>query len=99
MAKLAYYNTSYKGLSYSRQLMLHTCPRKYEITSKTSADVFEDCITFAYGSAVGAGIQSILIGKDLTNCIFDAVVAYDYDIFAECTAREIDSKKSVFWAI
>lgn len=99
MAKLAYYNTTYKGLSYSRQLMLHTCPRKFEITAKTEADVFEDCITFAYGSSIGAGIQSILLGNDLTKVVFDTVVAYDYDIFAECTAREIDSKKSVFWAV
>lgn len=99
MAKLSYYNTTEKGLSYSRQLMLHTCPRKYEITSKTAADTFEDCITFAYGSAVGAGIQSILSGASLTKAIFDAVCAYDYDIFAECTAREIESKKSIFWVV
>lgn len=99
MAKLSYYNTTEKGLSYSRQLMLHTCPRKFEITAKTKADVFEDNITFAYGSAVGAGIQAILQGKTLDYCILDTIVAYDYDIFAECTAKEIDSKKSVFWAV
>ena len=99
MAKLGYYNVTHKGLSYSRQLMLHTCPRKYEITTKTRADVFEDSITFAYGSSVGAGIQAILNGKSLEDCIFACIVNYDYDIFAECTAKEIDSKKSVFWAV
>ena len=99
MSKLAYYNLTYKGLSYSRQLTLHLCPRKYEILAKTKANMFEDCVTFAYGSCVGRGIQSILEGKSIDRVIWDAICAYDYDIFAELTANEIDSKKSIFWAI
>lgn len=99
MSKLAYYNLTHKGLSYSRQLTLHLCPRKYEILAKTKADMFEDCVTFAYGSSVGCGIQSILAGKSLNSVLFDAICAYDYDIFAELTVNEIDSKKSVFWAV
>ena len=99
MSKLAYYNLTHKGLSYSRQLTLHLCPRKYEILAKTKANMFEDCVTFAYGSCVGRGIQSILEGKDLNRVIWDAICAYDYDIFAELTSNEIDSKKSIFWAI
>ena len=99
MSKLAYYNLTHKGLSYSRQLTLHLCPRKYEILAKTKANMFEDCVTFAYGSCVGRGIQSILEGKSLERVIWDAICAYDYDIFAELTFNEIDSKKSIFWAI
>ena len=99
MSKLAYYNLTHKGLSYSRQLTLHLCPRKYEILAKTKANMFEDCVTFAYGSCVGRGIQSILEGKSIDRVIWDAICAYDYDIFAELTANEIDSKKSIFWAI
>ena len=99
MSKLAYYNLTHKGLSYSRQLTLHLCPRKYEILAKTQANMFEDCVTFAYGSCVGRGIQSILEGKSVERVIWDAICAYDYDIFAELTSNEIDSKKSIFWAI
>ena len=69
--------------SYSLLSMLHECPRKYEL-EKLQANVsgqvvLDDLLPnldFAYGHAVGAGIQTYAATGDLTASIFAAMMAW-----------------------
>lgn len=75
------------NLSYSSLLTLHSCPRKFQLNKLNSkVEQVEDVpgsITFAYGHAVGAGIQHILQGLSYQQAIWKEFLAWDIDIFAE----------------
>ena len=89
-----------RELSYSSLLTLHACPRKYEL-SKLARDKASDSrsVTFAFGHAVGAGIQSYLLDQDLDKAILAAFLAYDYDLLDEGWASEQRAKKSFATAV
>lgn len=75
------------NLSYSSLLTLHSCPRKFELY-KLGSKVEQDedipgSITFAYGHAVGSGIQHILKGESFEQAILKEFLAWDLDLFAE----------------
>jgi len=84
-----------KNLSYSSNLTLHSCPRKFQLsklgTAKPGIDE-KSAVTFALGHTVGAGVQDILMGKDLDTVYWNSFLMWDTDLFAEDTK----SKKS-FW--
>jgi hypothetical protein len=73
-----------KLLSHSSRLLLHTCPRKYQL-SKLGASGTEDDEdtknTFGFGHLVGTGIQNILQGKDIQQVIFESFLAWERDLF------------------
>ena len=75
------------NLSYSSLLTLHTCPRKYQLYKLNSkAEQAEDIpgsVTFAYGHAVGAGIQGILEGRSIENVMFQEFLSWDIDLMAD----------------
>lgn len=75
------------NLSYSSLLTLHTCPRKFQLYKLNSkAEQAEDIpgsVTFAYGHAVGSGIQGILEHKPIGKVMFQEFLAWDLDLFAE----------------
>lgn len=83
-------------LSYSSMLQLHACPRKfqlYKLNSKVeSAEDIPGSITFAYGHAVGTGIQDLLEDKSLDQTLFNAFLAWPLDIHAEN-----DKQNKSFW--
>lgn len=58
-----------KLLSHSSTLLLHTCPRKYELV-KLRGDHEEDDQHLAFGSCVGLGIQMMLTGSSLDDIIW-----------------------------
>lgn len=88
-----------KNISHSSRTMLHTCPRKYQLdrlkARRIAADHIKEVeqgVTFAYGSAVGVGVQSVLEDKSEDQVILDTFLEWDVDLLDE-TPRQ---KKS-FW--
>ena len=89
------------ALSYSSRLLLHQCPRKYQLQklsiNLTDVELEEEGgetaqITLNFGSIVGIGIQSSLEGKSEDQCILDMFLAWEPDLFASD-----DKKKKSFW--
>ena len=88
-----------KLLSHSSRTTLHKCPRKYQLYRLSSETISlaeeketEQGVTFAYGKAVGVGIQSVLENKTEAQIIIDTFLEWDVDLLDE-TPRQ---KKS-FW--
>lgn len=95
----------YKRLSYSGGLDLHACPRKFQL-NKLQAERPENdestSVTFAYGHAMGEGIQTYLIersklGSDLAmqTALWKMFLAWDTDLCFE----NLKQKKSFFRAV
>lgn len=88
-----------KLLSHSSRTTLHKCPRKYQLYRLNSEQISleeeketEQGVTFAYGTAVGVGVQSVLENKSEKEVIMDTFLSWDVDLLHE-TPRQ---KKS-FW--
>lgn len=85
-----------KQLSYSSLLTLHSCPRKFQLDRLQAPQPELDTgssVTFAYGHAVGAGIQFAL-DKNLSQdqVIFQTFLAWDADL-----ADENPKQNKTFW--
>lgn len=98
-AQLDYYNRSYTGLSHSRQMTLDACPRKYELDSKYRLRARKGSVTFAYGHAVGAGIQAAISGMSEARTLMFTILEYDYDIDKVGNTSEQLSNKSLWHAL
>lgn len=87
-----------KLLSYSSRTTLHKCPRKfqlYRLNSKASEEEdVEQGVTFAYGHAVGVGVQATLEGMTETQIFIATFLAWDTDLL-DVNSRQ---KKS-FWEV
>jgi hypothetical protein len=67
-----------KRLSHSSLSLLHSCPRKYELTKLSDPEALEDLedldikqkLTFDFGAMVGDGCQKVLAGVDLETITF-----------------------------
>lgn len=84
--------------SYSMQGILHTCPRKFQITKMRAATAPEETeregnTTFAFGHAVGAGVAVYDQTHDLDEAIFAAFLAWDIDLLQEPELRERGPRK------
>lgn len=107
-------NTSDKGYralvahgnvtSYSKLEILHECPRKYELDQFSAAvDVAEldreFNADFAFGHAVGAGIQTFAVTNDLNASLLAAWMAWKGDWDAEKLDKQgRPTGKSLTWA-
>lgn len=76
-----------KLLSYSFQTLLHTCPRKYQLTRIRATQDEQDPLvsnnqnlTFAFGHIVGSGIQDVMCEKDYNTVVFNMFLAYHADL-------------------
>lgn len=76
-----------KLLSHSSRTNLHKCPRKYQLYRQSAQQVsmadekeVEQGVTFAYGKAVGVGVQSVLEGKTEQQIIMDTFLEWDTDL-------------------
>lgn len=76
-----------KLLSYSFQSLLHTCPRKYQLSRiRATQDESDPLVssnqnlTFAFGHIVGSGIQDVMIGLPYDRVIFNMFLAYHADL-------------------
>lgn len=76
-----------KQLSYSSMLTLHTCPRRFQLYKLGGrVELVEDVpgsLTFAYGHAVGTGIQNLMEGLTIQECIWREFLAWDVDLLAD----------------
>lgn len=78
-----------KKLSYSARLLLHACPRKFQLyrlnaeatTPDDEVDIPQS-VTFAFGTIVGVGIQEILAGKTLDTAIYQMFLQWEPDLDA-----------------
>lgn len=87
------------NLSYSSRNTLHTCARKfqlYRLNSKAeeSVDLLQS-LTFAYGHAVGLGVQDIFEGKSLPEVIWNMFTHWDVDL----ELRNDKQNKSFYGAV
>lgn len=77
-----------KQLSYSSLLQLHNCPRKFQLHKLGSQQVAvlddnQSPLTFAYGHAVGLGIQMAMEGKSESEILFALFQQWDVDLYEE----------------
>ena len=89
--------------SYSQVELFHGCPRKYflakheameKVRLRTGEGIQEN-IDFAFGHAVGAGVQSFLLYRNLDDAIFECATAWRAD-FEDSLPKK---KKSLWQAI
>lgn len=95
----------FSRLSYSGLQDLHSCPRKFQLNKLQAERGEQDLstsVTFAFGHAVGEGIQQYLIGRDLFDeelafqtALWKMFLAWDCDLLAENDKQ----KKSFFRAV
>lgn len=84
-------------VSYSSTLDLHACPRFFQL-HRLEAPRQEDessNVTFAYGHAVGEGIQEYLIHKDLKKTLWTMFHHWEVDLLDENEKQQ----KSFFHAV
>lgn len=85
-----------RQLSYSSLLTLHSCPRKFQLDRLQAPQPELDTgssVTFAYGHAVGAGIQFALDSRlSADQVIFQTFLAWDADL-----ADENPKQNKTFW--
>lgn len=95
MALLDYGKRDGYGLSYSRLLTLNLCPRKFQLENIFGLAVRESNTTFAFGHAVGAGVQALVEHGDLNRALLSVMTAWDVGMYDE----EHKSKKSLWYAV
>jgi hypothetical protein len=75
-----------KQLSYSSNLTLHSCPRKYQLyklgTRPDQEEDYDSSITFAFGHLVGLGIQEVFEGKPLKQIIWNCFLMWEPHLLA-----------------
>lgn len=92
------YNNLLKYLnvtSYSQLQVFYRCPRKFQMAKERAAfhaassdfDTVEN-VDFAFGHAVGAGIQNFMIHKDLNKALFNATLAWTIDFDGEIKKKK-----------
>ena len=81
-----------QNLSYSSLLTLHSCPRKWQLyrlnsveeeVDENSPQVRSSNLTFAFGHAVGDGVQLLLQGKSLDEVLFTLFTQWNCDYLEE----------------
>lgn len=88
-----------RQLSYSSNLLLHSCPRKYQLYKLNECEEEDDpeaSVTFAFGHVVGEGIQSQLMGKSFQETLVSLFKAWKPDLLAENPKQNKSFFKAVF---
>lgn len=80
--------------SYSMLLELHACPRKLQLARHNTDSNQLDNIDFAFGHAVGAGVQSLFKTGNLQDALYNSFLAWNIPF----DARIAKSKKSIWEA-
>lgn len=69
-------------VSYSSLNTDHSCPKKFELDKMGPAQPEFENINFAYGHALGAGIQELFTSGNLKQAYYKAFLAWNMDILA-----------------
>lgn len=76
-----------RSLSYSSLLTLHSCPRKYQLyrmnAKENEREDVSASVTFAFGHAVGLGIQEYITHHNEDTTLFQMFLAWDADLLAD----------------
>src|SRR5712664_2495357 len=83
-----------KRLSHSSVLLLHTCPRKYQLR-KLFQQPEEESDDLSYGDVVGYGIQQLLIGRPLEEIWIEIFLRWGGDVIEYDDKTE--KKKKTLW--
>ena len=80
------------NLSYSSLGTLHSCPRKFQLYRLQSQEESNDTdgtanVTFAFGHAVGEGIQSVMQGLSYEQVMFNMFNIWHADLYDEDKKR------------
>lgn len=86
-----------KLLSHSSSVLLHKCPRKFQIYRMLgkAAGADDGDHHLAFGDVVGKAIQNYLVHGDYERCTFQAFMDWTGDIFEENASADKDKKN--FW--
>lgn len=79
-----------KNLSHSSLCLLHSCPRKYQLTKLWPEYTREETVDTSYGKMFGEGLQQIIAGADVETAMLLAISQWNLDIW------EVKKEKS-FW--
>ena len=88
-----------KQLSYSSLLTLHSCPRRFQLDklqAEATPEDIESSVTFAFGHAVGEGIQLTFEGYTLDAIIFKLFCNWKPDLYAENTKQNKSFYSALF---
>lgn len=84
-----------RQLSYSSVLLLHECPRKFQLNKcrvQRTAESLDTGITFSFGHVIGQAIQDIFIGLPKNQIYIRAIQKWNVDFYA------VDEKRhKSFW--
>ena len=72
------------NLSYSGACTLHSCPRRFQLeklSGRVDNEDIDSGITFAFGHAVGLGIQYVFEGRSEQDIYFALFLQWDMDIY------------------
>lgn len=78
-----------KLLSHSSRCLLHTCPRKYQLTKVYPEAKRDATVHTEYGKAFGEGIQAILTGASYEEAILRAVMNWNIDLSEELPNKSV----------
>lgn len=88
-----------KLMSYSSNLLLHKCPRKYQLYKLKATEDPEDPaaamnqnVTFAYGHVVGDGIQHVMLGLSEEEIIWKLYLGWHANLM-----DQNEKQKKSFW--
>lgn len=88
--------------TYSTAEIFHACPRKYALKKMQAANGTSQRLntpTFAFGHAVGAGVATFDQTGDVRQAIWQAMLAWDMDLFADERKQGRKNGKSFHEAI
>lgn len=86
-----------KNLSHSSRDTLHRCPTEYRLYKIGGFATHEDNIDTNFGSAVGVGVQSLLLGESREQAIWRMFRTWKGDLLNESDSKAADRKKKHFW--
>jgi len=69
-----------KLLSNSSNGLLHSCPRKYQLTKQWPENTRDETVDTSYGKMFGEGIQRLLIGDSLQDAWLHAITQWTMEI-------------------
>lgn len=81
--------------SYSMMEVFHACPRKFFLSKQAAlvgSEVSHNNVHFAFGHAVGSGIQSWLVSKDTDTALLNSFLAWRIPY-----ALALEKKKKSIW--
>lgn len=94
-----------KLLSHSSRTTLHKCPRKYQLYRLSSREITlqkevadNQSVTFAYGHAVGVGMQATLEGKSSDRVLLETFLAWSTDLLLD-NPKQHKSFWLAVWAV